>query len=50
MTAAFCLVRGLPVLVEGWKYIAGNMGQARGTNSTSRNSIRDAKTATQEAM
>jgi CDP-diacylglycerol--glycerol-3-phosphate 3-phosphatidyltransferase len=50
MTAAFCLVRGLPVLVEGWKYIAGNMGQARGTNSTSRTSIRDAKTATQEAM
>jgi CDP-diacylglycerol--glycerol-3-phosphate 3-phosphatidyltransferase len=50
MTAAFCLVRGLPVLVEGWKYIAGNVGQARGTNSTSRNSIRDAKTATQEAM
>ena len=21
-TAAFCLVRGLPVLLEGWKYIA----------------------------
>ena len=29
MTAAFCLVRGLPVLVEGWKYIAGSVGQAR---------------------
>jgi len=29
MTAAFCLVRGLPVLVEGWKYIAGNVGPAR---------------------
>jgi CDP-diacylglycerol---glycerol-3-phosphate 3-phosphatidyltransferase len=33
MTAAFCLVRGLPVLVEGWKYIAGNGGPARGTKS-----------------
>jgi CDP-diacylglycerol--glycerol-3-phosphate 3-phosphatidyltransferase len=50
MTAAFCLVRGLPVLVEGWKYIAGNMGQARRGKSASRNSIRDAKTAAQEAI
>jgi len=32
ITAAFCLVRGLPVLVEGWKYIAGNVGPARGAN------------------
>jgi CDP-diacylglycerol---glycerol-3-phosphate 3-phosphatidyltransferase len=24
LTAGFCLVRGLPVLLEGWKYIAGN--------------------------
>src|SRR5260370_690967 len=39
MTAAFCLLRGLPVLVEGWKYIAGNLGPARGT-----------KSAAQEAM
>lgn len=39
MTAAFCLVRGLPVLVEGWKYFAGNVGPARGAN-----------TAAQEAM
>ncbi len=31
MTAAFCLVRGLPVLVEGWKYIAGSVGPVRGT-------------------
>jgi CDP-diacylglycerol---glycerol-3-phosphate 3-phosphatidyltransferase len=31
MTAAFCLVRGLPVLVEGWKYVAGGVGQRRGT-------------------
>ena len=29
-TAVFCLVRGLPVLVEGWKYFAGTVGQARG--------------------
>jgi len=38
MTAAFCLVRGLPVLVEGWKYFAGSVGQAHGS-----------KNATQEA-
>jgi len=24
-TGAFCVVRGLPVLVEGWKYLAGNL-------------------------
>ncbi len=34
MTAAFCLVRGLPVLIEGWRYLAGNVGPARGTKST----------------
>src|SRR4030088_208136 len=39
MTAAFCLLRGLPVLVEGWKYIAENVRPAR-----------RAKSATQEAM
>jgi phosphatidylglycerophosphate synthase len=33
ITAAFCLVRGLPVLVEGWKYIVGTVGQARSPNS-----------------
>jgi len=38
MTAAFCLVRGLPVLVEGSRYFAGSVGQAR-----------DAKGARQEA-
>jgi len=38
MTAAFCLVRGLPVLVEGWKYMAGGAGQRR-----------EAKDAIQEA-
>ena len=29
-TAVFCLVRGLPVLVEGWRYFAGTVGQSRG--------------------
>jgi CDP-diacylglycerol---glycerol-3-phosphate 3-phosphatidyltransferase len=29
-TAVFCLVRGLPVLVEGWKYFAGTVAQSRG--------------------
>ena len=29
MTAAFCLLRGLPVLVEGWKYVEGSVGRAR---------------------
>jgi hypothetical protein len=39
MTAGFCLVRGLPVLAEGWKYIAGSVGPAHRV-----------KRATQEAM
>ena len=39
MTAAFCLVRGLPVLVEGWKYIAGNVGQARGTKRAAQEAV-----------
>jgi phosphatidylglycerophosphate synthase len=30
-TAAFCLVRGFPVLYEGWKYLAGNVVQSRAT-------------------
>lgn len=29
-TAVFCLVRGIPVLLEGWKYFAGSVGQRRG--------------------
>ena len=29
-TAAVCLVRGIPVLLEGWKYLAGSFGQSRG--------------------
>jgi CDP-diacylglycerol--glycerol-3-phosphate 3-phosphatidyltransferase len=31
MTAAFCIVRGLPVLVEGWRFLANNLAkEARG--------------------
>jgi len=33
LTAAFCLVRGLPVLLEGWKYIAGSVGRVRGAKN-----------------
>jgi CDP-diacylglycerol--glycerol-3-phosphate 3-phosphatidyltransferase len=29
-TAAFCFVRGLPVLVEGWRHIAGSLVPVRG--------------------
>jgi len=28
-TAAFCLMRGLPLLVEGWRYFAGSVAPAR---------------------
>ena len=28
-TAAFCLVRGLPVLVEGWEHLAGSVRRSR---------------------
>ncbi len=28
-TAAFCLMRGLPVLIEGWRYFAGSVGEVR---------------------
>lgn len=31
-TALFCLVRGLPVLLEGWKYCAGSVRQSRRAN------------------
>lgn len=31
-TALFCLVRGLPVLLEGWKYFAGSVRQSRRAN------------------
>jgi CDP-diacylglycerol--glycerol-3-phosphate 3-phosphatidyltransferase len=33
MTAAFCVVRGLPVLVEGWKYFAASVGPRGGEKS-----------------
>jgi CDP-diacylglycerol--glycerol-3-phosphate 3-phosphatidyltransferase len=29
MTAAFCLLRGLPVFLEGWKYFEGNVRRGR---------------------
>jgi CDP-diacylglycerol--glycerol-3-phosphate 3-phosphatidyltransferase len=29
-TAGFCFVRGLPVLVEGWKHVADGVGARRG--------------------
>ena len=33
-TAAFCLVRGLPVLIEGWRYFAGSLEDARRARPT----------------
>jgi phosphatidylglycerophosphate synthase len=33
-TAAFCLVRGLPVLIEGWRYFAGSLDDARRARPT----------------
>jgi CDP-diacylglycerol--glycerol-3-phosphate 3-phosphatidyltransferase len=33
-TAGFCLVRGLPVLVEGWRYLAASVGAPRRGKST----------------
>jgi hypothetical protein len=36
LTATFCLVRGLPVLLEGWKYFAGSVGRVRGAKSAVR--------------
>src|SRR5215469_7277181 len=32
-TAVFCLVRGLPVLLEGWKFFAGSVSRIRKTKS-----------------
>lgn len=39
ITAAFCLVRGLPVLVEGWKYFAGSVGPVRGTKRAAQEAV-----------
>jgi hypothetical protein len=36
LTAIFCLVRGLPVLLEGWKYFAGSVGKVRAAKSAVR--------------
>ncbi len=33
-TAAFCLVRGLPVLIEGWRYFAGSLEDTRRARTT----------------
>ena len=33
-TAGFCLVRGLPVLIEGWRYFAGSLEEARRARPT----------------
>ncbi len=33
-TAAFCLVRGLPVLIEGWRYFAGSIEDGRRASRT----------------
>src|SRR5271167_4837272 len=35
-TAAFCLVRGLPVLAEGWRYLAGSVGSTRSRKKAAR--------------
>jgi CDP-diacylglycerol--glycerol-3-phosphate 3-phosphatidyltransferase len=32
-TAAFCLLRGLPVFIEGWKFFVGSITQPRRTKS-----------------
>jgi len=32
-TAVFCLVRALPVFLEGWKYFAGSVGRVREAKS-----------------
>ena len=33
-TAAFCLLRGLPVLIEGWRYFAGGLEATRRARTT----------------
>lgn len=33
LTASFCVLRGLPVLLQGWKYFAGNLARARSPRS-----------------
>src|SRR6201998_1870580 len=38
-TAAFCLVRGIPVLLEGWKYLVGSFGQNRGAKRAAEEAV-----------
>jgi CDP-diacylglycerol---glycerol-3-phosphate 3-phosphatidyltransferase len=35
-TAGFCFLRGLPVLVEGWRYLTGTVAAARGNKNPAR--------------
>jgi hypothetical protein len=35
-TAAFCLLRGFPVLAEGWRYFPGEVGAARAAKRVAR--------------
>jgi CDP-diacylglycerol---glycerol-3-phosphate 3-phosphatidyltransferase len=34
VTAAFCMVRGIPVLVEGWSYFTGNLASGKVEKAT----------------
>jgi CDP-diacylglycerol--glycerol-3-phosphate 3-phosphatidyltransferase len=38
-TAVFCFVRGLPVLAEGWHYLAGSVGSTRGRKGPAREAV-----------
>lgn len=38
-TAGFCLVRGLPVLTDGWRHLAGSVGSPRGRKSAAREAV-----------
>jgi CDP-diacylglycerol--glycerol-3-phosphate 3-phosphatidyltransferase len=38
-TAGFCLVRGLPVLADGWRHLAGSVGSPRGRKSAARGAV-----------
>jgi len=37
-TAAFCFLRAVPVLVEGWKFVAGSISEARPVKAFARES------------
>jgi hypothetical protein len=36
MTAAFCFVRGLPVLAEGWRHASASVTSGRGVKISAR--------------